>query len=455
LRVTSRGLGDVYKRQGSGIVGIFVSLLLARSNLRVLNLPGGSLQEELSSSALSVEGSPEFEIDSNFQRARPRIIGGASQIWGGRIREFDPWDFQERVWLNSNQIQWPITWEEMKTLYKSTYDILNITSSIMKSENISARIEAKEHEVDGLDFSGREIWLNEKNFYNNFRKEIRSNPHLLLPEGFHYVASKPDGRNSNDFDKIVSIASKNNVVQEVKTKYLILAMGAVENSRHLLNIHANKNTVTNKENLTLGRYYMVHLLTQYPHITKPNSDLNFRHVGNIQIRNTIQVKINVQSELKLANSLASFAPQDLNVLSLSNINESRKRAIQRYGMRAPLEVLRRTDRLLPLLKESLISSRTKSTLIGTPDRNSRMIMSLWSEQLPQESNHIALSKSIDTHGNRSVGIKLKFTDFDIHSMSVSASKIQQCLNGDSRTNLNSFYSCLLYTSDAAGESVSV
>jgi len=96
---------------GAGIAGISVTRRLMNSGLRVMLLESGGVDYDRAiqdlASGESV-GLPYYALDE----ARLRLFGGTSAIWGGRISEMDPIDFEPRPWVEHSG--WPISHDDLQ-----------------------------------------------------------------------------------------------------------------------------------------------------------------------------------------------------------------------------------------------------------------------------------------------------------------------------------------------------
>lgn len=96
---------------GAGVAGISVARRLLDSGLRVLLLESGGVDYDGAIQDLAAGesvGLPYYPLDE----ARLRLFGGTSAIWGGRISQMNPIDFEPRPWLEHSG--WPITYDDLQ-----------------------------------------------------------------------------------------------------------------------------------------------------------------------------------------------------------------------------------------------------------------------------------------------------------------------------------------------------
>ncbi len=81
---------------GAGVAGISVTRQLIGSGLRVMLLESGGADYERAIQDLAAGesvGLPYYPLDET----RLRLFGGTSVIWGGRIAQMNPIDFEPRT----------------------------------------------------------------------------------------------------------------------------------------------------------------------------------------------------------------------------------------------------------------------------------------------------------------------------------------------------------------------
>jgi choline dehydrogenase-like flavoprotein len=99
---------------GSGPAGITICAELADSGRRICVLESGTeTTTEFADSLRKVE-SHGIEV---LPDTRQRILGGTSHTWGGLCAPLDPVDFTARGWRH--HLGWPITWEELVPYLRS------------------------------------------------------------------------------------------------------------------------------------------------------------------------------------------------------------------------------------------------------------------------------------------------------------------------------------------------
>ena len=118
---------------GAGIAGLALSRLLNTENKKVLIIESGNLKfnnkVNKQSFALSKNlGNWPSENYASFY-SRLRMFGGNSNVWGGWCMELDEFDYsQNNIW---GEIK-----NDLKTHYKTAYELLNINPKFISSSEL-------------------------------------------------------------------------------------------------------------------------------------------------------------------------------------------------------------------------------------------------------------------------------------------------------------------------------
>ena len=369
---------------GGGIIGLYMASCSALNGLKIALIPGGPKEGTNSDIILSQSGISNEEISENFHQSRPWVLGGASKIWGGRFREFDQWDIEDRDYLD--QKAWPIAWNTMRNLYEKVLLELNLGEIKASFDKPNLLTLSKE-----LDFTGREFWLNEKNFVTITGSKIGTNPKVRVFENFVYLKTLTNNLSNPKF-QIQCIDQKENTLI-LNTSSIVFASGAVENVRHLHNFQKDHLPIVGSQNSNLGKKFMVHLLTKFPHIDSPTGvSFEFERGHRLNYKRTVQLKKSVQEKYGLANSLGTFSPSEVNLLNIFDVTTSGSRLLKRYGRDFPKELYLRAPYLKNLLVNQFSSKIQGNIRVSQQKTNS--VFSIWGEQIPNSNNEVNISHKL-------------------------------------------------------------
>ena len=116
---------------GGGTVGIYAAHELAQHGREVVMIEsGGHALENFAPESYASVGKPH----EGLRLGRIRNLGGASNLWGGQLVEFQPVDFAGRDWVPDSQ--WPVTYPEISAYHQRTYENLGIASNLLNDHQV-------------------------------------------------------------------------------------------------------------------------------------------------------------------------------------------------------------------------------------------------------------------------------------------------------------------------------
>jgi choline dehydrogenase-like flavoprotein len=102
---------------GGGTVGLYAARELAKLGQEVLVIEAGGLTlDNFDPESFASIG----RTHQGIRLARSRTLGGASNLWGGQLVEFQPVDFAGRDWVADSK--WPVTYDEIAAYHQRTYE---------------------------------------------------------------------------------------------------------------------------------------------------------------------------------------------------------------------------------------------------------------------------------------------------------------------------------------------
>ncbi len=219
---------------GTGPAGITLAMQLKKKiNNKILLIEAGNFDYE--------EKYQEFykgEVVNNcnlkeLHKSRIRAFGGTTMVWGGMCRELDEIDFAK----------WPIKKKDLSPYSEEVRKILLLKNNFLKDKIIDENIKL-------IDFQWSEPTIRFNDFYKD--KIINDKDIDLLIET---SVTKIDGESNIELLEIFDHKKKDYHI--IKPKNVVLACGAIENSRILLYSQKKTNKVFLKD-LNIGKNYLVH-----------------------------------------------------------------------------------------------------------------------------------------------------------------------------------------------------
>jgi len=231
---------------GGGPAGITLALRLAGHGWRVVLAEGGGLEYTERSQALYRAKSTGR--DAYVEASRQRYLGGTSNHWAGRCRPFDPSDFADPP--RGGLPGWPIHFIEIDRYLPEAKRILDLPQdSDFKAVNTA---------IQGEDFIADRFLLSPPTrFAEKYAKELRETEGLDVFINCNCVDLEFDSRTKRLSAAVVSDYDRRR--GKIIASNYILAMGAVENARQLLNSNSLASGGVIHKNGFAGCCFMEHL----------------------------------------------------------------------------------------------------------------------------------------------------------------------------------------------------
>lgn len=231
---------------GAGPAGITLALRLAGNGRRVLLLEGGG--REYSQPSQTLYNCTSTGMNVYAEETRLRFLGGTSNHWAGRCRPFEKSDFDVPPPINLPG--WPIAFSEMERYLPAAMAIVDLPAdSGFKAINAS---------MEGDDFDADRFLLSPPTrFAQKYAKDLQETEGLDVFINCNCVDLEFDDKTGRIACIVVSDYEKRR--ERVKAKQFILATGAIENARQLMNSESLASAgIVSKDGFT-GRCFMEHL----------------------------------------------------------------------------------------------------------------------------------------------------------------------------------------------------
>jgi choline dehydrogenase-like flavoprotein len=246
---------------GSGPAGISIAAEFAKTNVNVLVLESGGVDDEQDTQRL-------YEIESagaprvmDQQDLRRRILGGSSHIWTGRCAPFDALDFESRPWISNSG--WPLSRANLDPYLERAAANLGLAPQIY-DESLWPLFKAA-RPLPPLDsrLLDPKFWQFSKSPTYQGRsihsgvdliRSTAENVQILLHANLTHINLSLDGLRLDSVD-VTTLSGKR---ARVRSKALVLCCGGIENARLLLaSNHQFPEGVGNSNDL-VGRFLMDH-----------------------------------------------------------------------------------------------------------------------------------------------------------------------------------------------------
>jgi choline dehydrogenase-like flavoprotein len=237
---------------GAGVAGITLALELIDSDLNVLVLEAGGMNEEPAIQALYAGEVVDARLHSPPDTYRQRRFGGTSTIWGGRCMPFDAIDFESRDYVAHSG--WPIGFADLMPYYPRANKLCETgefayTAEAAFSNAIRPMIAGFESSHFTANTLERFSCPTDFGARYGHRLQHASNIRILLHANVTHMSRSESGA---VVEKLHATTLEGRSAT-VKAKKFVIAAGGLETARLLLT-----NNIGNDRD-TVGRYYMCHL----------------------------------------------------------------------------------------------------------------------------------------------------------------------------------------------------
>jgi choline dehydrogenase-like flavoprotein len=221
---------------GGGPSGIALALALADTPIRMLLLESGGADYDPATQALyagSETGVPYIKLDVG----RLRYLGGSSNHWGGYCRPLDEIDFEARSWVPYSG--WPFGRDALEPYYPRAQSMVEAGPFIYDDpEKWTAALGAPIPLGQGgtyttyFQFSKQRGSILPTHFGDRYGGDLKRIPRLdvMLHANVTGLRLAPNAASLDHLD----VATLTGRQFKVKPRYVVVAMGGIENARILL-----------------------------------------------------------------------------------------------------------------------------------------------------------------------------------------------------------------------------
>jgi choline dehydrogenase-like flavoprotein len=245
---------------GTGPAGISVAKKLLGSKKKVVILESGGIEPSVEYNELNKgeNSGPRF---LSLDASRSRCFGGASRIWAGVCSPFSVEDFNEKSYIPLSG--WPIVKDDLVVYYKEAAEMLGISYDLFNTSNPFTNT------LNGLSFPEfnrnnslllASIYQKSDSYNRNFGDKYRKlfsnseNVDVLFHSTVTRLNTSQDGKHISN----IEAEDLSNKKCTINAKNYVLAAGALENPRILLNSdHYYKNGIGNESGF-VGSCFMSH-----------------------------------------------------------------------------------------------------------------------------------------------------------------------------------------------------
>lgn len=391
---------------GGGVAGITMAREWAHTNQRIVVLESGRFEIDSSTQAL-YQGEYLAHDLYDLQSSRLRFFGGTSNHWSGNCQIFPAEELKPRHWIAHSG--WPVNSSELAPYYKRAAVICELPAGRFDGAYWARRLGFPLTSLDETRFIHEVL---EKSPPTRFGSRYRSDLAKAKNVKVYLNTNLTDFTLAACGDRLSAVTAHTLDGQklDISAKRFVLACGAVENARLLLNANAGCPQGIGNDHGLVGRYYMDHPIVLAGTLVTPTGTSNmefYKRHSNEQgeaVRGLLRVSPLSQLQHKMASACIVVAPKSSRSWARSSLSALWKAAKQRriHGL------------LGHQLSEAWEDSFKEDQDINT--NYSAYSISVRAEQAPNRDSRITLTDERDELGLRRVRVDWRLTKFDRHTM---------------------------------------
>ena len=376
---------------------------------------------------------------------RLRQLGGSANLWANQLMTLDEFEVSHRNWV-IDDFAWPIGYEEFKKHYKDVIQNLylkylkEINFFTHKDKNLFLENEFLKNNL--FDFNNH-FWpgkIDKFNLKTKFTKKLLKKKNIKFIENF--TATKFKICNESSYIESLEIKSENKTCK-VNSNQFVLACGAIENARMILNNEKYNNIFHNHNT---GRYFMDHprtcLGTIKSNLRLPLGSLFGLKKKNYQFRTSLKLSRKIQIENKILSSYAFIEPKysiEDNIFFEKFIIEIKKivrlKGFPRINF-SKLNIKKLLEQMYLKLPPQVSNSKINNILYklysfkGHSFLFNEMDVNYQAEQYPNYQNRIYLNNERDKYYQNYCNINWQLSKMDLKTRDVFSKILENQLSGN-------------------------
>ena len=410
---------------GSGAVGLVIAANLADRGRSVVLLEGGGVGLEQRSQDLyrTVSVGHPFKGLSN---TRFRVLGGTTTSWGGQVIPLDPIVFEDRPWISN--MRWPIQRETLDPFFLKAYGALGLGNVELDDSKVWRFLKYCAPRLgDDLE-TVLTRFIPRANFARLFKRHIDQHQKLTVVVHANMTSFSLD--EAGTIVKRIYAQTIAGKTITVRAGASVLACGAIENARLLLQpLHEEKRAPWS-DNRWIGRGFLDHLDSTAGAVTILDRRRFHDLFDGIHLKGFRYLpKIRLSSAAQRRNQLVNISAQFLYDTS-EHFDYIKMLYRSVLDGRMPSNILAAPRHVLPVARISLpfILRYLREHRSFKPS-NASVSFGLFCEQIPNEDSVVRLSKKErDALGMFCTEIDWKINGNEIATFSAFARSVRDGLS---------------------------
>ncbi len=287
---------------GTGIGGGSIASKLSKLDKDFIIVEAGNINGESSIIQKSHVGR-----NFGFRRTTSIQLGGTSNLWHGVLSPLDEIDFTKRNWIPYSG--WPITLSDLKPYYQEASTIFGLDHfEYFFEETLSSHLKNKLTEIE---FNRN--YLKNKLFQQplpciNFKNIVKTITQHSEKQHCYYNAAALElitNKSGNQVKKLL-IGTKNKKHFYIEADLFIIAAGALETPRLLLNSNKTVSAGLGNKGDNVGRFLADHPMgnlcqVEFLKPQKAHIYSDYKYTSSTKIKSGLELSKKSQSQLKIPN----------------------------------------------------------------------------------------------------------------------------------------------------------
>lgn len=234
---------------GAGVAGISIAIRAGESGKKVAIFEGGDENYSKESQALYAASSTLESYSAASNACRLRYLGGTSNHWAGRCRPFESFDFEHRDYFEMPG--WPIAYEELE---KYTHEA-NLVLDLEENQAFESASEPQSWQSDKFVLDRAQMSPPTR-FKEKYFDQLVASENIVLFTNANLTDISLDSEHG--YVKHLKIENFVDDSYHFSGNQTVLAMGAIENARLLLNSNTQQESGIGNQFDFVGRCFMEH-----------------------------------------------------------------------------------------------------------------------------------------------------------------------------------------------------
>ena len=397
---------------GAGAAGMVLAVQLLRAGRSVVLLESGGLQLEAASQDL-YRSEVSGQRHTGVHTGRFRTWGGTTTRWGGQILELEPIDFAKRAWVNGSG--WPISKDDLLSDYRAAIPMEGLENALQTDTEVWRAAGVPEPALGPALEPYFTRWCPQPDFSRLHGPElVRAEPLTVV---LHANAVGFTLDHCSLVNEVVC-RSLDGYEAKVRADEFVLAIGAIETSRLLLNLEERDGPQWNPNGM-VGAGFQDHVDCEVVHVQSLDKRRFHAAFANVvshgyKYHPKIRLSAEQQEENGTLNAAATFAFHDSSDADTAEVKATGKRLLRRAWHELDRRQIVHLVKHLPLLLRQTWSYAVKHRVYNSP--SAAVTLRVHCEQQPDTTSRVTLSDERDALGFRRAKLHWTISDFELRTI---------------------------------------